>query len=159
MTAARDYFGVGLRIGAATAVYFTLALTADRLLHPYSALPGPPLPPRVLGAAMLVVGGLAYVRISRRLRAAVAAEKLLTTGVFARLRHPLYALGIYLLAPGFCLQFGAWLVLTTPIAMALIYRRLIRTEERALEARFGPAYRTYRQHTGGIWPTSLCVRR
>lgn len=104
----------------------------------------------VAGAA-LIVAGLWIIALARReLRRhgqptdpGQPTRQLVTTGIFARSRNPLY-LGAA------CLMLGAalaadilWLALLLVPALVACHIILIRPEERYLVARFGDAYREY----------------
>lgn len=79
-------------------------------------------------------------------------KKLCTTGVYAFVRHPIYAAWITWIVPGIVLIRGAVLGLSIPIVMYLIFRILIRQEEQYLEEKFGEEYREYRRKVGDVFP-------
>lgn len=77
---------------------------------------------------------------------------LVTHGVYARVRHPMYsAILLFGLAQGLLLSnwLAGWSALAT---FAVMY--LVRTprEERMMEAHFGDEYRSYMRRTGRLWP-------
>lgn len=91
-------------------------------------------------AAVLAVGALF------QLRGVENIDHLVTTGLFARLRHPMYA-GFILWIAGWIVHYGALASLIPAAACAgsiLWWKHL---EERALEAEYGDEYTRYRQHT------------
>lgn len=83
----------------------------------------------------------------------VTREKhsLVVAGPYRYVRHPFY-LAILGAATGLSLLAANWLLLAFGVATFILL--LIRSpiEERALEARFGQAYRDYRARTGAIVP-------
>ena len=88
----------------------------------------------------LAVGGLAQLRGLENI------DHLVTTGLFSRLRHPMYT-GFVLWIAGWVLAYGALASLAVGaicVANILYWRHL---EERALEVRYGEEYRAYRQRT------------
>jgi protein-S-isoprenylcysteine O-methyltransferase Ste14 len=91
-------------------------------------------------ALLLAVGGLV------QLRGLEGIDHLVTTGLYARVRHPMYA-GFILWIVGWVLHSGAGATLAlAPIGVAnILYWRWL--EERALESRYGDTYRHYRQAT------------
>jgi protein-S-isoprenylcysteine O-methyltransferase Ste14 len=94
----------------------------------------------LLGGLALAVAGLV------QLRGVENIDHLVTTGVFRRLRHPMY-LGFTLWVLGWALVQGALLGLVVGvvgIANISFWRRI---EEQHLEARYGEAYRAYRART------------
>jgi protein-S-isoprenylcysteine O-methyltransferase Ste14 len=88
----------------------------------------------------LAAGGLA------RLKKVENVDHLVTTGLFARIRHPMYT-GFIAWISGWVICFGS----ATSAAVAvfcignILYWRLL--EERALELRYGEEYRRYRERT------------
>lgn len=105
---------------------------------------------RALGVAMACLGlgfDLAAMRAMRRARTNVlphrGADRLVTGGVFALSRNPIY-LGNTVLLIGLALALAwPWLLATTAAAVVLVDRLAIRREERHLSARFGPAFADY----------------
>jgi protein-S-isoprenylcysteine O-methyltransferase Ste14 len=108
-------------------------------------------PVMVLAGAVLVVSGLAFVVLARRELAqhgqptdpGLPTSKLVTTGVFAISRNPLYLGGACLLAGiAFVLNLLWSLVILVPAVLACHYL-LIAPEERYLAAKFGMEYVRY----------------
>ncbi len=99
-----------------------------------------------IGILLAMAGlGLAVAGLIR-LRGVENIDHLVTTGVFARLRHPMYT-GFILWIGGWVLAHGALVSLALgalSIANILYWRQL---EERALETRYGEEYRAYRRRT------------
>src|SRR5579875_908693 len=85
--------------------------------------------------------------------AAFAAIALVTTGVFAYVRNPIYA-GLVLIVFGICFASASdWtLVMTVALALALHFGVVLR-EERYLETTFGDAYLAYKRRVPRYgWP-------
>ena len=94
----------------------------------------------VTAALALMIGGLAQLRGLENI------DHLVTTGLFSRLRHPMYA-GFVLWIAGWVVRHGAVASLAVGfvcIGNILYWRSL---EESALESRYGEDYRVYRQGT------------
>jgi protein-S-isoprenylcysteine O-methyltransferase Ste14 len=103
-----------------------------------------------VGLLLAAVGFPLWVIARRQLGTAFAvrarADELVTHGLYARVRHPIYLFGCIayfgsLLALQNRLWLGLWLALT-PIELLRIRR-----EEHALLDRFGEEYRRYRRST------------
>ena len=94
------------------------------------------------------VSGLAELEPDRH------RQQLVTTGIRARVRHPIY-LGHLCEILGWCI--GTGLVALYALAgFAMITGALmIRMEDRELEARFGEAFRDYRQRVPAVVPSYL----
>lgn len=114
-----------------------------------SAFPSPFWP---VGAALIAIGfaivigcAITFGRRETTIRPFEQSSTLITAGIYARTRNPIYlAMVIALL--------GVWLVLdgvlglaVIPVFMWWITRRFIRVEERMLEETFGQAYRDYKK--------------
>lgn len=113
------------------------------------ALPGPrllwALMPALTGVAVAVAG----IREFRRARTTVnplkpqEASALVNGGPFRFTRNPMYV-GLILVLVGWILWLGsAWAALALPAFVLYISRFQIQPEERALEAHFGDAFRSY----------------
>lgn len=79
-------------------------------------------------------------------------HELVTRGVYARMRHPMYA-AIWLGAIGQALLLHNWIAgfLVVP-AFAAMYFLRVPKEEAMMRARFGAAYDDYASNVGRIWP-------
>jgi protein-S-isoprenylcysteine O-methyltransferase Ste14 len=88
----------------------------------------------------LVLGGLVQLRGLENI------ENLVTTGLYSRLRHPMYT-GFILWILGWVLAFGAMVSLAIGIVCIanILYWRWL--EESALRSQHGQEYLTYCQHT------------
>jgi protein-S-isoprenylcysteine O-methyltransferase Ste14 len=94
----------------------------------------------VIGGLGLAVGGLVQLRGLENI------DHLVTDGLFARLRHPMYT-GFILWIAGWVIFYGAGvsaLIALVCIGDILYWRRL---EEDKLVASYGDAYRTYARST------------
>jgi protein-S-isoprenylcysteine O-methyltransferase Ste14 len=117
----------------------------------------PPLPGAVLdvcGLALLAAG--LWIRVcARQWKAERAHEGLVTDGLYALVRHPLY-LGSCLIGAGLGLMLGDWLVLAAFLAVFwLSHSRVIHREERDLTSCFGESHAAYRRAVPALVPRSL----
>lgn len=105
-----------------------------------------------LTGAALVIGGIAlnvtadrgFHRSRTPVRPGARATTLVTDGVYAHTRNPMY-LGMVLILVGAALALAAPWALVVPPLFTLWVDRLIRWEERRLDAAFGEAYGAYRR--------------
>ena len=109
----------------------------------------------LLGLAMVPVAYWVFSTLGSNVSETVLTKErheLVTAGPYRLIRHPLYAMGIGLfLAVG--LMAASWFILLFAlIGLASIRLVVVPLEERALEAKFGDAYRSYRQRTGALLP-------
>jgi len=105
-----------------------------------------------LGAALMVAGLAVYVAalgaFGDSWRLGIDREKpgaLVTTGIFAISRNPIYLALNLLLFGSFAIQGRAVFALLA-VALAALLHALILREERFLESHYGAAYHTYRTH-------------
>lgn len=139
-------------------VIYLAALAASFLLHQaVSITPGlmsRGLPGYLFSAAGLgcvVFGGmllwsatLGFRRAGTPIPPNRPTKSLVTTGIYARTRNPMYlAFTLILLGLGF-LTANLWMVLATIGAVVLVTRLAILREEPYLAARFGAEYEAYR---------------
>lgn len=106
---------------------------------------------RVAGAAIAGVS-LGFVFVARlQLGAAFSirakAQKLVTTGMYAKIRNPIYVCGEIFLV-GVALLIGRWEVLLVAAALIPIQAYRARNEEKVLRAAFGEEYERYK---AGTW--------
>jgi len=68
---------------------------------------------------------------------------LITSGVFALGRHPIYSAWIVLILPGLVLLTQSWPLLLTPVVAHTVFKLTIHREDEYLQQRFGHAYLDY----------------
>ena len=118
-------------------------LWATLLLGPWSA-------GLLMGVGgVLILAGVALVISGWR--SIHSATGLVTDGIYATIRHPQYA-GIGITILGALIQWPTLLTLVMAPVLLASYARLARKEERELEARFGDAYRAYRERVPAFIP-------
>jgi protein-S-isoprenylcysteine O-methyltransferase Ste14 len=116
----------------------------------FQAAPGPHGPVRSVGLLLALLGLagviLARYTLGRSFSIAPKATALVTSGIYSRIRNPIYVSGIIFLV-------GIILIIRRPallsILLVLIPMQIIRARREAavLEAKFGDAYREYRKRT------------
>jgi len=105
---------------------------------------------RVTGAILMLLGfvlwGIAHVQLGDSFSVKAEARRLVTGGIYSRMRSPIYVFG------GIAIV-GFVLVMERPIFLlaflVLIPLQIVRTrrEGRVLEDKFGDEYREYARHT------------
>jgi protein-S-isoprenylcysteine O-methyltransferase Ste14 len=105
---------------------------------------------RIAGLALAIPAflllGLARIQLGRAFSVQAKASTLVTSGLYARIRNPIYVFGSLTVA-GIVLWAGKpWLLLAFAVLAPLqVYRA--RKEEHVLAEKFGEAYRAYKQKT------------
>jgi protein-S-isoprenylcysteine O-methyltransferase Ste14 len=98
--------------------------------------------------------GAGFILISAGWKALYAGQRqheLVTSGVYAYIRHPQYD-GFVLVMFGFLLQWPTLLTLGMFPVLVYMYVRLARSEEREALTQFGAAYERYMQDVPGFIP-------
>ena len=131
-------------------VWLPLVIGLWALITIFRSKLGPHDSLRWLGLVVALLGfsGIIVARytLGRSFSIAPKARALVTWGIYARIRNPIYVSGIVLLAGVFLIIRNPhlwWLLLLAVIAQTMRARR----EARVLENKFGDAYREYRART------------
>ncbi len=146
-------WGMGTMLYRGTILYALLAMFYDTILiaHFCDRL----VPERLalaVGGTLVLLGLVVYALGVFAVYEAVDARQLTTRGIYAVLRHPLYAAWVWCIVPGLALLQGTLLTLGAPVVAAIFYRLCIPHEEAHLRRTFGEAYDRYRDRVGGIVP-------
>ncbi len=99
-----------------------------------------------IGAPALILLVIARLQLGSAFSVTAKASGLVTTGLYSRIRNPVYVFGALVIL-GIIVFFGRpWLLLAFALLVPLqVYRS--RKEAQVLEEKFGDAYREYRQRT------------
>ncbi len=146
------YLAVIQLLGAALLVLLGFS---DR--HAWAVLPESP-GLRFLGLALAVLGGgimfWSVLNLGRQYSAEVTIQKdhrLITTGLYAAIRHPRY-LGLLLLVAGSALVYRAWIGLAADLVLLATLLWRISDEEKLLRGEFGADWEAYCRHTKRLLP-------
>ncbi len=105
---------------------------------------------RILGTLIVLISlallTAARLRLGNSFSITAEARQLVTTGIYSKLRHPVYVFSS-LLIPGLALYFKTpWLAAILIIILPMQFLRA-REEEKVLIQAFGESYLTYRKTT------------
>ena len=131
--------------------YLTLALVGIALIILFSQFWGPPWTVvRIIGLAIAISSfllfALARIQLGKAFSVQAKATTLVTTGIYSRIRNPIYIFGGLMIA-GFILWVNQpWLLLLLAVLSPIQVFR-IRREERVLTEKFGSAYLDYKRKT------------
>ena len=116
----------------------------------FHSVPEPYGLPRLIGLVVALIGLagviLSRYKLGRSFSIAPKATALVTSGIYSRIRNPIYISGMIFLI-------GVALIVERPnllaVLLVLIPMQIIRARREAavLEAKFGDAYREYRRRT------------
>lgn len=105
----------------------------------------------VTGVVLLAMGVPMWIGSAAQILIYVPKKKLITTGPFAILVHPLYTSVALLVIPGVGLLLGSWLGAALGAILYLASRRFAPAEERDLEKQFPDEYPAYRRRVLLPW--------
>ncbi|HKG90702.1 MAG TPA: isoprenylcysteine carboxylmethyltransferase family protein [Gemmatimonadaceae bacterium] len=149
-----------LILGAAELALAVLYLAAARGRVRLAAGPDPrpALLLALLGAPLALAGGLlaawAKVTLGRLFSATFGVKeghRLITSGPYAVVRHPIYA-GLVAFLAGSALVWNDAALLGVAAAAALLFAAHVRVEEAMFIRHFGEAYRQYQRRTPALLP-------
>jgi protein-S-isoprenylcysteine O-methyltransferase Ste14 len=146
-------WGVGRRIALFSLTYF-IVITIVHFSYPglFLITKTTNIVFPIVGTILIALGLTMYVLGARKITTAFHEGKLLTTGVYAIVRHPMYSGIIVFFAPGVALWFRSWIILTVPLVAYIIFKILIPKEEKYLEEKFGKEYLDYKSKVNAVIP-------
>ncbi|HOX23589.1 MAG TPA: methyltransferase [Elusimicrobiales bacterium] len=146
-------FGIGPLLVLAGGAGFGFGKFAEAYFGVSFRLHGLALAGASLLAALLLLAGLYFwIGAVIQLRLGHGKNELLTGGVYARCRNPMYAAFILFLAPALALLLNNLYYLCAPALMYAAFDSLIEREEKFLLEKFGPAYEAYAGRTPQLLP-------
>lgn len=146
----KDLVGAGDRIMALAAPFAVVGLAAN-LLWPSVFRMGLGAAAPLLGGILLTIGVPLWLGSAVQVLVSVPKGRLITTGPFALMLHPLYTSVALLVIPGCGLFFDSWLGFVLGLVLYVASRRYAPSEERELAERFGEDYAEYRRHVLLPW--------
>lgn len=146
-------WGIGPKFALLSTLYFILVYGIHHLFYPLFVIEAIPHVLLVAGGIVLIASGLpVWIMAARTIVKGFSKDTLVTDGVYAICRHPLYGNGIFLTFPGILMFFRSWILLTVPVFMYFAFRALISREENYLKERFGESYLEYRERVNMAFP-------
>lgn len=136
--------GVAPKIAVPTFVYLIITIIIDQLKNPMfkinldysSAL-------LIIGVVLIIMGVIVVVNVAQKLKKSFASGSLMTDGLYAYFRNPMYAAYLLFIIPGIAFLFNSWLALTTIVLNFILFQIFIKEEYIYLKERFGEDYKTY----------------
>ena len=136
--------GVAPKIAVPTFVYLIITIIIDQLKYPmfkinldYSSVL------LIIGVVLIIMGVMVVVNVARKLKKAFASGSLMTDGLYAYFRNPMYAAYLLFIIPGIAFLFNSWLALTTIVLNFILFQIFIKEEYIYLKERFGEDYKSY----------------
>lgn len=146
-------FRTTLRAGFLNLVIGALALILDTILN----IPPLPISKSVAFISFLIliiVYAALLIWSAFLLTSAKKKNKLATTGIYALIRHPMYAGIIILVNPALAILLRSWSLLEACLIFYFIWRHFVKKEEKQLIKDFGEEYKEYSKKVSCLFPTA-----
>jgi protein-S-isoprenylcysteine O-methyltransferase Ste14 len=145
--------GIGPSIALSGGLAALVVIAGIRFLGLSVAMPPKIRAVTVYVGALLIGLGIAFWGSSiLEVRRAFSAHRLVTTGVYALSRNPMYGAFIVFVAPGIALVANEWLILLVPLVAFIVFKQRIAAEEDYLAQEFGEDYQRYRTSVPQLVP-------
>lgn len=144
-------WGIGPRFAVISVVIAVIAIIANVYFFPALILSYNPIV-FSCGVALILLGAVMCIAAAVQVHRAFNEGKLITTGIYAHVRNPVYAAWILLIAPGLVLTTSFLLLAIMPFVMYGTIKVLIVEEDRYLEQKFGKEYLDYKKRVNSILP-------
>ena len=145
--------GAGPKWAVPTVLYFAVAVTVHFVHYPQFVIRQLPYVAWATTAGFLLAGGVAaYTGAFLTLTKGLKERRLVTSGLYSVVRHPLYSSSILFILPGVALLLRSWLLLPMPVVAYIAARVFIPAEEAQLRRRFGEAFEDYQRRTNPFLP-------
>ena len=135
------------------AVYFVLAVGVHVVTSPLFVVTAwSACTSTALGLLLLLTGTILYASAWVSLRRGLRDARLVTSGLYRIVRHPLYASAVFFTIPGVALISRSWLLLPMPLLAYAALRICLPAEDDRLQERFGERYGRYKSKVPALWP-------
>jgi protein-S-isoprenylcysteine O-methyltransferase Ste14 len=94
----------------------------------------------------LVFFAIARIQLGRSFQVSAEANFLVTTGIYKKLRHPIYYFGLIFLL-GVIILFQKFILIIVWCGLIFIQRKRIENEEKVLQEKFGEKYVEYKKNS------------
>lgn len=103
------------------------------------------LPFRIIGVIFCIIGAVLFYQgfISAKIQKNIKEDKLVTDGIYAYVRNPIYSAAIFFLTGVLFLAENIWLLLLPLLFWAILTFLMMETEEKWLKEKFGQEYINY----------------
>jgi len=155
-----DARGVGPRIMLATTPVLAAAIFFEIKSAPFTEIvPGESVEATVIGWIWLIAGIAAFVATMSQFISNFPKGELITTGMYACSRNPIYSCWIIFILPGTGMIFNNWIFFAAALVMGITTTFLVREEEVQLLKFFGQKYYEYKSRVGLFFSFPLITKQ
>jgi protein-S-isoprenylcysteine O-methyltransferase Ste14 len=147
----KGLIGSGDKIMLFTLPFIIVGLICNILYPSVFQVGGPSGPFMILAVGLLAVGVAVWLWSAVMILTQASQGKLMTSGPYAWVLHPLYTGVALLVLPGVGFVCNSWLGVPLGIALYVGSRLFSPEEEKKLSGAFGPAWAEYRRRVRIPW--------
>ncbi|MFX1490351.1 MAG: methyltransferase family protein [Promethearchaeota archaeon] len=144
--------GVGPKILTALIPFFILFGTLNSIYYRFFKITINFYCLFVIGSILIPFGIFIFIYSEKTMRSAYNESELITTKIYAYVRHPMYAVWGLLILPGILCFFNSWLLFFILPIYYIIVRIFIRKEEKFLLKKYSNAYVIYKKNVNAFFP-------
>jgi protein-S-isoprenylcysteine O-methyltransferase Ste14 len=141
-------WGIGPKFALLTMLYAAFVYVVQTYIVPSWTFTGL----EALGILLMVGGFLFFIYPAVTIDKYFNNGKLRTKGLYAVVRHPIYASWIIWIIPGIVIYWGSLLAITIPLVAYIILKKIIHVEEEYLAIKFGKEYLDYKARVNAVFP-------
>jgi protein-S-isoprenylcysteine O-methyltransferase Ste14 len=138
-----DLVGSGDRIGLFMLPFLVIGLALNIIFPAWFSVGGPAQVLKIISIVLLVPGVVLWIWSVVLILVEVPEGRLITTGPYALVKHPLYTSVALLVLPWAGLLLNSWLGAVLGLALYAASRLYAPAEEKKLAGEFGPAWEAY----------------
>jgi len=146
------FWGVGPKLVGTGIIYSILVALIHRFYLSNLVLPISNLIALLAGISLIITGLLIWLVPAMTIKRSFDQGKLLTTGIYGYIRHPLYSGIILFITTGVVVITKSVIGLSIPILLAILFYIWIKEEDDYLEERFGEEFIEYKKRVGALLP-------
>jgi protein-S-isoprenylcysteine O-methyltransferase Ste14 len=145
-------WGVGPAIIKRLLPFIIVFVALHFIFFPLFLIPIPHYVGIFIGIILIIIGLPIYISSVKAIRAAFNSSKLITSGIYGHMRHPLYSAFILFITPGICWLFNSWILFFIPLIYYILFRVMIKEEEVYCLEKFGSDYEVYKSKVFAVIP-------
>lgn len=139
----KELVGSGEKIGLLTLPFLIIGLILNIMIPAFFQVGGPSIVLKVISMILLIPGLTIWIWSVVLLLTKVPQKKLITTGPYSLVKHPLYTGVAFLVLPWLGFLFNTWLGVVIGIVLYIGSRMFAPAEEETLSKSFGASWDEY----------------
>jgi protein-S-isoprenylcysteine O-methyltransferase Ste14 len=148
--------GIGKRLEYIVAPYAVITIILTYVFYPIFSFKVTNYIRLLIPGILLLTTGLSlHIIAAYQMIKGFTNKKLVTNGMFAISRNPMYNTIIFLIIPGISLLINSWLAITSSVLMLVLFLLFIKEEDQYLTENFKEEYLKYKKKVGLFLPKTI----